>query len=116
MTISVTDLHLKGGHGMYEEELILQNDFLLNVELQYIPGEELIESINDTINYVRVYEILKQEFDVPAKLLETLVMRMASRIKSEFQQVKNISIHIKKLHPPIEKFNGNVGVNYEVIY
>ncbi len=116
MTIFISGLQLKGSHGLYEEEKILQNDFLINVEVRYVPFETVIENLEDTINYVRIYEIVKNIFERSEKLLETLAMRMATVIKSEFAQVQFISIEIKKLHPPIEKFTGNVGVKYEFIY
>ncbi|MBA2744692.1 MAG: dihydroneopterin aldolase [Flavisolibacter sp.] len=112
MTISLQNIRLKGAHGIHVEERLVKNEFELNVDLKYNPAGEVIQSIKETIDYVSVFELVKAEFDKPTALLETLAMRMAGEIIKQHKQVCFISINIKKLHPPIEKFKGAVGITY----
>jgi len=60
--------------------------------------------------------LVKIEMQLSNELLETFALSISRKIKTSFPGVKIIEITISKLHPPIEKFIGNVGVNYKVEY
>ncbi|MBK6826305.1 MAG: dihydroneopterin aldolase [Chitinophagaceae bacterium] len=84
--------------------------------MSYEEGQEFIQSIEHTINYADLFELLKQEFNTPVDLLETLVIQIAACIKKEYPIVKKIRMTVDKLHPPISGFKGTVGVTYEKEY
>jgi 7,8-dihydroneopterin aldolase/epimerase/oxygenase len=116
MTIKLTGLILKGEHGLYPEEKLLGNEFRLDVNLSYSIGEAIISSLDHTVDYVMVYELVKKEFAQPEALLETLAMRMAASLKQYFPQVLEVEVSIHKLHPPLFSFRGSTGVSYRKVY
>lgn len=116
MTIELRDLHFHAFHGLYPEERKTGNDFRVALDVDYIPSDEIITQIGDTLNYASLYTIVRKAMQTPVDLLETLVMQITDTIHLEFPQAIRIRISIHKLHPPIEQFTGEVGVVYEKIY
>ena len=116
MSIELRDLHFHAFHGLYPEERKTGNDFRVWLQVDYTPPEEVITAIEDTINYATLFDIVQQAMQNPVELLETLVMDIAGSIHVRFPQVIKISISIHKLHPPIARFTGEVGVKYEKEY
>jgi 7,8-dihydroneopterin aldolase/epimerase/oxygenase len=112
-TISVRDLKLYGYHGVYKAERVIGNWFLLDLSISLSAPEATVTSIDQTVNYVSIVELVKKEFSQPTSLLETLCMRIAEKLKAAFRTAENLSITITKLHAPIENFNGKVVVRYE---
>jgi dihydroneopterin aldolase len=53
---------------------------------------------------------------IPTALLETVIMDIGNTIKSNYDNIRSISIHLKKLHPPITGFQGAVGVSWHKQY
>jgi 7,8-dihydroneopterin aldolase/epimerase/oxygenase len=116
MTIELRDLHFHAFHGLYPEERKAGNDFRVWLQVNYQPPEEVITAIEDTINYAALFDIVQKAMQSPVDLLETLVMEIADTIHVRFPQVIRISISIHKLHPPIARFTGEVGVKFEKEY
>jgi len=112
--IHLEQLHFFGHHGLYEEERILGNDFLVDVTIQYLPNQKIIQSINETVDYTAVYKLLAERMKHPTDLLETIATGFCHQIMEKFPSVQIIEFSIKKLHPPIQKFVGNVGVSYQL--
>jgi 7,8-dihydroneopterin aldolase/epimerase/oxygenase len=116
LTIELKQLHFFAQHGLYAEERKTGNEFEVNLIVSYQPSSGTITDISDTVNYVQLYDLLKAEMQKPRYLLETFVMEVTELIHVAFQQVRKIEISITKLHPPIAKFTGTVGVKYSKEY
>lgn len=112
ISIELRQVRFSGYHGLYPEEKKTGNEFLLDLVVSYDTGEEMITDISRTINYVELYQLVKQQFDTPIALLETLVKQIAAEIFSTYPQALKIFIAIEKLHPPIQGFEGSVRVSY----
>jgi dihydroneopterin aldolase len=100
-------------HGLYPEEQKTGNEYEVNLQVSFVPSSGTITDISDTVNYVELYELVRSEMEIPTALLETLAMRITSRIHEQIPFLKKISISIYKMNPPISKFPGNVGAHYE---
>jgi 7,8-dihydroneopterin aldolase/epimerase/oxygenase len=116
LTIELKQLHFFAHHGLYAEEIKVGNEFEVNLIVSYQPSSGTITDISDTVNYVQLYDLLKTEMQKPRQLLETFVMEVTELIHVTFPQIKKIEISISKLHPPIAKFTGTVGVRYSQEY
>jgi dihydroneopterin aldolase len=112
VSIHLDKLCFNSFHGVHEEERILGNEYIVDCIIDFYEKEEVILHIDDTINYVTVYEIIKKRMAIPTQLLETVVMQIGSEIYESFPQVKSINISLTKLHPPIEAIQGSVGVRW----
>jgi 7,8-dihydroneopterin aldolase/epimerase/oxygenase len=111
-SIEITSLRLFGAHGIYYEETLVQNEFELNVRMKYFP-EAIIENIDQTLDYVKAFQVIKTEFDTPTPLLETLAQMIAVKLKEVFPVIHFLEVHIIKLHAPITSFTGEVGIRYQ---
>lgn len=112
ITVQLHDLLFNAFHGIHEEEKILGNEYVVNASMEYDETKDIIHHISDTINYVTVYNIIKQRMSIPTPLLETLVMETGNEIHNEFPDLKSISISIKKVHLPIEGMQGSAVVKW----
>lgn len=116
---SLMEIHLQkvkifGYHGLHAGEEIIGAEFEVNLTASYIPAQITIKNIEETLDYTVILEIIKQRMKTPAHLLETLATEIASEIIAKFSRVTEVVISIYKLHPPIENFEGLVGVTYKL--
>lgn len=110
-TINLNNLSFFAHHGVHEEERILGNTFIVNVSLSFNHGEK-ISALEQTVNYVSVYHIIKQRMSIPTALLETLTQELGQEIYAFDNRIKSISISIEKKDPPIANMQGSVSVTW----
>ncbi|MDB5246550.1 MAG: dihydroneopterin aldolase [Segetibacter sp.] len=114
MEIHVQKVRMYGFHGLNAGEEIIGGEFEVSLTASFIPVELPISKIEQTLDYTAVLEIVKERMKKPAHLLETLATEIASEIIAKYLIVTEVSISISKLHPPIENFQGGVGVTYRI--
>ncbi|MBL7707869.1 MAG: dihydroneopterin aldolase [Chitinophagaceae bacterium] len=112
MTIQLNQLRFIAKHGLYAEELKTGNEFEVSLSVDHIPVEGIITDLSATVNYVKLYELVKGRMQQPSALLETVAMEITEAIFAAFPSVTKTELSITKLHPPIVAFTGNVGVKY----
>ena len=111
-TIYLNNLHFHAYHGLFNEEKIIGNEFVVNVEIVLL-NEQIISDLNQSIDYSQVYEFIKDIMKTPTPLLETIVANISDAIYAYNKNIKEINIKIEKKHPPIQNFMGNVAVSYK---
>ncbi len=110
--IELKGLRFFAEHGMYQEEVLVGNEFEVSVSLACKAPKKEINSINQTINYVEVFRIVQQVFNTRTQLLEKCAMQISEELYKQFPEILKTVISIYKLHPPITNFSGSVGVVY----
>jgi 7,8-dihydroneopterin aldolase/epimerase/oxygenase len=110
LTIQLRQLQFHAYHGLYELEKSAGNTFEVDVDV-FVDVQEKITRLNQTLNYATVYGVIKQRMQQPTPLLETLAQEIIALIHNIDSRIRSISITIKKLAPPIENFQGTVGVS-----
>ena len=113
MRISLNKLLFVGYHGLYPEEKKLGNNYSVEIDIDFTPKEGVIDQLDQTIDYVHVYAIVKKWMEIPTPLLETLVGKIADDILSSQTLANKVFVKITKLHLPISSFEGNVSVKIE---
>lgn len=111
-TINLHNFIFHAFHGVHDEEKILGNTFEVNASLSFIADEQ-VATLEQTINYVAVYEIIKQRMQQATPLLETLVQNIAEDIGAFDNRIKSVSVSVEKKNPPISNTEGSVSVNYK---
>ena len=106
ITVQLRNLLFNAFHGIHPEEKILGNEYIVDATLEFDEKGEVIEHIDETVNYAQVYDIIKNKMHIPTPLLETVVMETGNEIRKNFPEVKSISISVKKMNPPIEGMQG----------
>jgi len=113
MRISLNKLLFVGYHGLYPEEKKLGNNYSVEIDIDFTPKQGVIDQLDQTIDYVHVYAIVKKWMEIPTPLLETLVGKIADDILSSQPLANTVFVKITKLHLPIPSFEGNVSVKIE---
>lgn len=108
-TIHLHNLEFYAYHGLHDEETVIGNRFEVNVNID-LSSTHPVSDIADTINYVSVYNIIKEEMNLRQKLIETLCENIAEKIHQLDSNVSAIEISIYKLSAPISSFKGKVGI------
>ena len=116
ISVELHDLRFIASHGVYADEQKLKNEFAVDLSIRFDPKKDLIQKIGDTIDYVKVYSLVKEEMQSPKQLLEETAMNIINRLKEQFMNIEEMTISIKKLHPPIANFMGSVGVSYKKVF
>jgi 7,8-dihydroneopterin aldolase/epimerase/oxygenase len=111
-TIHLTNLKFFAWHGAHEEERILGGEYEMDVEVTF-KEKQRITALTDTVDYTKIYTVIKQRMQIPTALLETVVQELAQNIYSTDTRITSVLISLKKINPPIIAFTGNVGVSYK---
>ncbi len=114
MEVHLKQVKLYGYHGLVEGEDVLGGEYEVSLTASYLPTEVPVVSINQTIDYTVLYNIIIARMQKPTRLLETLATEIVGEIFAKFSVVNNVAISIFKLHPPIKNFEGSAGVTYQL--
>jgi dihydroneopterin aldolase len=109
--IQIENMEFYAFHGHFKEERIVGNKFLVDLTIETdmtIPAES--DSLKDAVNYQRVYEIVKQQMGLKSHLLEHIAGRILDAVYAEMDGIKNITVKLSKMNPPMGGKIGSVSV------
>ncbi len=101
-------------HGVYQEER--ENGQLFSIDLEIIADYSKAcysDKLEDAIDYVRIYELVKAEMEIPSSLLENVAQRIIDSIRKNCDQIESIKVKITKLQPPISGKLKGVSIELE---
>ena len=88
-------------HGVLPQETLVGNDYVVNLEVKYDFSKAMeTDELAGTINYAELYELVKQEMEIPGKLLEHVAGRIGKRLFAEYPAIQEIQLAITKVNPP----------------
>ena len=89
-------------HGVMEQERQIGNYFTVDLVLK-VNVEKAVYSdrLEDTINYADIFQRVKEEMEIPSKLLEHVAGRIITRLKKEYPSIEKIKLSIAKQRPPV---------------
>ena len=92
-----------GFHGVGQPERDLGQRFIVDLEMERdLNLAGLTDNPEDTVNYSRVYTVVKDILEGPSrKLLENLAETIAQKVFSEFK-INSIKVIVKKPEVPIK--------------
>jgi dihydroneopterin aldolase len=113
MRISLTNLEFFGLHGLYEAEKKIGNNFKVDVIIDFTPKVAVVDHLDQTIDYVKVYEKVKSIMNIPTPLLETIVCNIADQILIDHPIAEKVFVSITKQKLPLASFEGETTVAVE---
>lgn len=100
--IIVENIRVYANHGCLEEETKIGSDYLVTLEVEAnFKKSSKSDKLTDTVDYVFLNRIIKDEMSIPSQLLETVARRILNRIIKEDKLVKKATVWISKINPPI---------------
>ena len=101
--ILVEGIKLYAYHGCMKEEAIIGGNYIVDVCIEAdMSKPSKSDNLNDAIDYVIVYEIVKKEMAVRSKLIEHVAKRILGKLKKCFPKTNTIEVRVTKLNPPID--------------
>jgi 7,8-dihydroneopterin aldolase/epimerase/oxygenase len=114
-TINIRGIRIYAFHGCLPEEAIIGGDYVVNIALKGDFSKAASnDKLEDTIDYVDVYKIVKREMGIRSNLIEPVAKRIAENLKRSFPSVKNLSVEVVKKNPPIGGEVDEVSVVVEI--
>lgn len=100
--IRLHNVRVYASHGCLKEETIIGSDYLVQLEVKAdLQKAAATDDLNDTVDYVHLNRIIKEEMAVPSKLLEVVAKKINSRILEELPMVSYTKVCVAKINPPI---------------
>ncbi len=104
--IQVNNCKLYCYHGCLEEEAKIGSWYRVDVEVDAdLSKSSISDELSDTVDYVHLNQVVKEEMAIRSKLLEEVARRILDRILNEIILIEKATVKVAKINPPI---GGNV--------
>ena len=125
MNIILNEMKFYSYHGVLQQENTVGAEYKVSLDIETDFSEAAAtdndietdfseaaatDNLEGTINYAEIHQAVKEEMNIPAKLLEHLAYRISERLFADFPTIKSIEITIFKENPPMGADCKNVGV------
>ena len=106
--VKVKNIRVYAYHGCMVEEGKIGSEYRVDVAVKAnLTPSANSDELADTVDYVHLNKIVKEEMALRAKLLEHVALRVMKRIFKEIPLVDKAKVSISKINPPI---GGNVAL------
>ena len=100
--ITVEGIRVFAYHGHLPEEKKLGGHFIVNVWVTADTSEvEKTDDLNDTVDYVKIIYIVKEQMAIRADMIEVPTKRIVDAILS-LNKVQKVKVELEKIQPPID--------------
>ena len=100
--VKVENIRVFAYHGCLSEEKKIGSDYSVDLEVRAdLQPSAKSDRLSDTVDYVLLNKITKEEMLRPTHLLETVARRILDRIFDEVAVVDKATVWVSKLNPPI---------------
>lgn len=100
--VRVENIRLYAYHGCLEEEALIGSDYRVDIAVEAdLKKAATTDNLEDTVDYVHLHHIVKEEMQIRSKLLEHVAKRIMDRIFLELKTVTSAKVVISKINPPI---------------
>jgi len=100
--IKVENIRVFANHGCLAEETKIGSDYRVDLEVKAdLQTSAKTDKLSDTVDYVFLNRVIREEMEKPSHLLETVAKRILMRIFNEDALVKKATVWVSKINPPI---------------
>lgn len=100
--VKVDNIRVYAHHGCLKEETAIGSEYRVDVSVNAnLAKASLTDRLSDTVDYVHINHIVKEEMNTPSKLLEHVGKRIVRRIFDEIAIVNKAQVSVSKINPPI---------------
>ena len=107
--LELKEIKIFARHGCFEEERKIGNWFIVDFRAEMdVMTAAMSDSLDDAVNYQIIFDIVKEEMEIPSNLLENVAYRILKRVKERFPIILSASVSVAKVNPPL---GGQVGAS-----
>lgn len=100
MILRISGLRFYAYHGVLDREQKVGQQFEVDLCLE-VSGYDGSDSLEKTVNYAEVIDVVKEEMEQPSRLIEHVCSRICRRLRRDFPALVGGSVKVSKLHPPV---------------
>ncbi|WP_127140366.1 dihydroneopterin aldolase [Flagellimonas marinaquae] len=100
--INLKNVRIHSNHGCLKEEMLIGSDYRVDLEISADLSQPAVsDQLSETVDYVHLNNIIKEEMTVRSNLLEHVAKRIIDRIFNEIKEVTEVEVEVAKINPPI---------------
>ena len=100
--IKLENIRVFTNHGCLKEETAIGSEYRVDLEVKAnLQNSAKSDELIDTVDYVLLNRIIKEEMSIASKLLETVAKRILDRMFIESEMITKATVAISKINPPI---------------
>lgn len=100
--IHLKNIRVHSNHGCLVEESKIGSDYRVDLSVTAnLNTSAQTDQLSDTVDYVLLNKIVKEEMAIRSKLLEHVAERILIRIFKEIILVTSATIAVSKINPPL---------------
>ncbi|MCW5519924.1 dihydroneopterin aldolase [Aureitalea sp. L0-47] len=100
--IRLKNIRIFTNHGCLSEEEKIGSDYLVNLSVDADLSEAArTDQLKDTVDYVHLNRIVKEQMAQRSKLLEHVGQRIIDAVFEEVAVVNSVEVTVSKVNPPI---------------
>ncbi len=112
--IELENMEFQAFHGCYPLEQVVGNRFRVDVTLEAdLSDAAKSDQVEDTINYLEVFELVRAQMAVKSHILEHVCARIIDALYEAYPQCRHVRVKVAKLAPPLGGKIGQVSVTSE---
>jgi dihydroneopterin aldolase len=101
-TIAIEGMEFYSYHGHFEEESVIGTKFIIDLYLETDTSKaEQSDRLQDTVNYLDVYQCVKDQMKTSSYLIEHVARRILDALLLQFSAIEAVEIKLRKLNPPL---------------
>ena len=82
--------------------MLIGSDYRVDLEITADLSQPAVsDQLSETVDYVHLNNIIKEEMTVRSNLLEHVAKRVIDRIFKEIKEVTEVEVEVSKINPPI---------------
>lgn len=101
-SIRLKNIKIYAFHGCLIEEGQIGSDYLVNLKVKAnLKTASTTDELADTVDYVLLQKIVREEMAIRAKLLEHVAKRIIDSVLLQAETVDEVKVSVAKKNPPI---------------
>lgn len=109
--IRLNNIRCYAYHGCLTEEATIGSEYSVNLWIETdLKKAAETDRLQDTVDYVKLNRIVKEEMNVRSNLLENVAERIINRVFENFSEITETGVTVSKINPPLGGDVENVSV------
>lgn len=109
-------MEFRAAHGCYEVEQQVGGNFTVDLVMTVDDnGAAEADDVTRTVNYVEVYETVREQMAIPSRIIENTADRIMKTLAERFPQLLSVEVTLAKLAPPTGGKANRVAVKFSTI-
>ncbi len=104
--IQIEGIECYAFHGCMEEETKIGGHFSVDITLHLdLTTAMATDDLAHTADYAVIHQIVREQMNIPSKLIEHVAGRILEKLKSAYPQCSQVIVKVTKFNPPV---NGQI--------